>query len=64
MVNLKDVILKSKDLVDSNQNEKVGLVHLLSLPTLPTNRKEGNEAPMDYSNSHVVTLDQYVAILK
>jgi hypothetical protein len=34
------------------------------LLTLPTKRKQGNEALMDYSNSHVVTLDQYVVILK
>jgi hypothetical protein len=34
------------------------------LLTLPTRRKQSNETLMDYSNSHVVTLDQYVVILK
>jgi len=63
-VDLENVIMKSKDLIGSNQNEKVGLTHLLSLFTLPTTRKQGNEPLVDYSSSHVVTLDQYLAILK
>jgi hypothetical protein len=37
---------------------------MLSLPTLPTKRRQGNEPLMDYSNSHVVTLNQYLVILK
>ncbi len=55
MVGLEDVTLNSKYSIGSNHSEEVGLVHLLSLPTLPTRRRQGNEPLMDYSNSHVVT---------
>ncbi len=61
---MEDVILKSKNLIGSNQSEEVGFAHMLSLPALPTKRKHGNEPLMDYSNSHVVTLNQYLVILK
>jgi len=64
VVDLENVIMKSKDLIGSNQNEKVGLAHLLSLFTLPTKKRQGNEALVDYSSSHVVTSYQYLVILK
>jgi hypothetical protein len=41
VVDLKDVHLESKDLISSNQSEEVGLAHLLSLPTLPTRKRQG-----------------------
>jgi hypothetical protein len=63
-MDLGDVISKSKKLIGLNQNEEVGFAHMLSLPTLPTKRKQGNKPLVDYSNSHVVTLDQYLTILK
>jgi hypothetical protein len=63
-VDLEDVTTKSKVLIGSNQSEEVGLVHLLSLPTLPTKRKQGNKPLVDYFNSHVVTSNQYLVILK
>jgi hypothetical protein len=37
---------------------------MLSLPTLPIRRRQGNKPLMDYSNLHVVTLDQYMVVLK
>ncbi len=37
---------------------------LLSLPTLPTRIKHGKESLVDYSNSHVVTSNQYLIVLK
>jgi hypothetical protein len=64
VVDLEDVILKSKNLIGSNQNEEVGFAHMLSLLALPTKRRQGNKPLMDYSNSHVVTLNQYLVILK
>ncbi len=63
-MDLEDVILKSKNLINLNQNEKVGFVHMLLLLALPTKKKQSDESLVDYSNSHVVTLDQYLAILK
>jgi len=64
VVDLENVIMKSKDLIGSNQSEGVGLAHLLSLFTLPTTRRQGNEPLMDYSSSHVVTSNEYLAIIK
>jgi hypothetical protein len=64
VVDLENFTLESKDLINSNQSEEVGLAHLLSLPTLPTWRREGNKPLVDYSNSYVVTSDQYMVILK
>jgi len=63
-VDLEDVISKSKNLIGLNHNEKVGFAHMLSLLALPTKKKQSDESLVDYSNSHVVTLDQYLAILK
>jgi hypothetical protein len=63
-VDLEDVISKSKNLIGLNQNEEVGFVNMLSLLALPTKKKQSDESLVDYSNSHVVTLDQYLAILK
>ncbi len=60
MVDLDNVNLELKDLIGSNWNEEVGLAHLLSLPILLTKRRQGN----NYSNSHVITSNQYLAILK
>jgi hypothetical protein len=37
---------------------------LLFLPRLPTRGKHGKEPLMDYSNSHVVTSDQYLVVLR
>jgi hypothetical protein len=37
---------------------------MLSLPALPTKKRQGNKPLMDYSNSYVVTLNQYLVILK
>jgi hypothetical protein len=64
VVDLEDVTLESKYLISSNHSEKVRLVRLLSLPTLPTQKIEGNKPLVDYSSSHVVILDQCMAILK
>ncbi len=63
-MDLEDVISKSKNLIGLNQNEEVGFVNMLSLLALPTKKKQSDESLVDYSNSHVVTLDQYLAILK
>ncbi len=41
VVDLEDVTMESKDLISSNQNEEVGLIHLLSLPTLPIRKRQG-----------------------
>ncbi len=60
MVDLDNVILELEDLIGSNQSEEVGLTHLLSLPTLLIRRRQSN----NYSNSHVVTSNQYLAISK
>jgi hypothetical protein len=64
VVDLDNVILESEDLIGSNQNKEVRLVHMLSLLTLLTRIRLGKEPLVDYSNSHVVTLDQYLVILK
>jgi hypothetical protein len=64
VVDLENVILKSKDLIGSNRSEEVGLVHLLSLFTLTTKRRQGNEPLVDYSSSHAVTSNQYLVIKK
>jgi hypothetical protein len=39
VVDVENVIMKSKDLIGLNQSEEVGLAHLLSLFTLPTKRR-------------------------
>jgi hypothetical protein len=57
VVNLDNFTLESKDPIGSNQSEEVRLVHLLSLLTLLTKRRQGNKPLVDYSNSHVVTFD-------
>jgi len=64
VVDLDNVALESEDPIGSNQSEEVRLVHMLSLLTLLTKRRQGNKPLVDYSNSHVVTLDQYLVILK
>jgi len=37
---------------------------LLSLPRLPTRRRHDKNPLVDYSSPHVVTLNQYLAMLK
>jgi len=37
---------------------------MLSPPRLPTRKKHGKELLIDCFNSHMVTLDQYLALLK
>jgi hypothetical protein len=64
VVDLEDVTLESKDLIGSNQSEKVALAHLLLVSTLPTKKRQGNKPLMDYSSLHVVTSYQYLVILK
>jgi len=63
VVDLDNVTLESEEPIGSNQSE-VRLVHMLSLLTLLTKRRQGNKPLVDYSNSHVVTLNQYLVILK
>ncbi len=63
-MDLDNVILESEDPIGSNQSEEVRLVHMLSLLTLLPKRRLSKEPLVDYSNSHVVTLDQYLVILK
>jgi hypothetical protein len=64
-VNLENSNLKLNDLTIITQTQGVTkLGYLLSLPRLPTNQIHGKESLMDYSNSHVVTLDQYLVVLK
>ncbi len=38
--------------------------NLLSLPPLPTKRTSGRESLVDYSQSHVVTLEEYLCVAK
>jgi hypothetical protein len=65
VVNLEDLCLESNDLNFSYQTQQVfALANLLSLPQLPTRRILGKEPLIDYSNSHVVTSNQYLAVLK
>jgi hypothetical protein len=37
---------------------------LLSLPRLPTRKRHGKKPLVDYSSSHVVTSNQYLAVLR
>jgi hypothetical protein len=65
VVNLEDICLESNDLNVSYQTQQVlALAVLLFLPQLPTRRILGKEPLVDYSNSHVVTSNQYLAVLK
>jgi hypothetical protein len=64
-VNLNDYNLKLDVLTILSQTQGVvQLGNFLSLPRLPTRKKLGKEPLGDYSNSHVVTLDQYSAMLR
>jgi hypothetical protein len=40
------------------------LVNLLSLPQLPTRKRQGKKPLVDYSSSYVVTSNQYLVVLK
>ncbi len=53
VVDLDNVTVESEDPIGSNQSEKVKLVHMLSLLTLLTKRRQGNKPLVDYSNSHI-----------
>jgi len=65
MVNLEDSNLELDGLIIPNQAQGViELGDLLSLPRLPTRKKHGKEPLMDYSSLHVVTLDQYLVVLR
>jgi hypothetical protein len=64
-VNLEDSNLELDDIAIPSQTQGViELGDLLSLPRLPTRRRHGKEPLVDYSSSHVVTLDQYLVVLK
>jgi hypothetical protein len=39
------------------------IANMLLLPNLPTRRAKGTKPLIDYSKSHVITLDQYLGIL-
>jgi hypothetical protein len=65
VVNLEDLTLELNDLIGPNQTQEVfGLANLLSLPRLLTRKRECKKPLVDYYNSHMVTLDQYLAMLK
>jgi hypothetical protein len=65
VVNLEDSNLELDDLIIPNQTQGViELGDLLSLPRLPTRRRHGKEPLVDYSSLHVVTLDQYLVVLR
>jgi hypothetical protein len=40
------------------------LANLLSLPQLPTRKRQGKEPLVDYYNSYAVTSNQYLVVLK
>jgi hypothetical protein len=64
-MNLDDCSLELDVLTIPSQTQGVvELADLLSLPRLPTRRRHGKEPLMDYSSSRVVTLDQYLALLR
>jgi len=64
-VNLENSNVKLNDLTIITQTQGVTkLGDLLSLPRLPTKKIHGKESLMDYSNSHVVTSNQYLIVLK
>jgi len=65
VVNLEDPCLESHDLNVSYQTQQVlTLTNLLSLPQMLTRRIFKKEPLIDYSSSHVVTSNQYLAVLK
>ncbi len=65
MANLENSNLELDDLTILSQTQRVvELGDLLSLPRLPTRRKHGKEPIVDYSNSHVVTSNQYLVVLR
>ncbi len=65
VVNLDDCSLELDVLTIPSQTQGVTeLGDLLSLPRLPTRRKNDKEPLVDYSNSHVVALDQYMTVLR
>jgi hypothetical protein len=41
-----------------------GCHNLMSLPHLPTRRTNGREPLMDYSQSHVITSEEYLRIMR
>jgi hypothetical protein len=55
VVDLEDVILKSKYPIGSNDDEEVGLVPYYHCPHYQLGEDKFNKPLMDYSNSHVVT---------
>jgi hypothetical protein len=65
VVNLEDSNLELDDPTIPSQTQRVAkLGDLLSLPRLPTRKRHGKEPLVDYSNSHVVTSNQYLAMLR
>jgi hypothetical protein len=65
VVNLEDSNLELDDLIIPSQTQGViELGDLLSLPRLPTRRRHGKEPLLDYFSLHVLTLDQYLVVLR
>jgi hypothetical protein len=65
VVNLENPTFELNNLTSpSETQEVVQLINLLRLPQLPTRKRQGKKPLVDYSNSHVVTLDQYLIVLK
>jgi hypothetical protein len=65
MVNLENSNLKLNYLSIPNHTQGVAeLGDILSLPRLPTKKRHGKKPLVDYSNSHVVTSNQYLVVLK
>jgi len=63
VVNLEDLNPKLNNLSVPSQTEgPPPLVDLLSLPKLLTRRTHHKESLVDYSNSHVVTSNQYLVV--
>jgi hypothetical protein len=65
VVNLEDSNLELDYLIIQSQTQGVTkLGDLLCLPRLPTRRRHGKKPLLDYSNSHVVTSNQYLVVLR
>ncbi len=65
VVNLEDSNLELDDLIIPSYSQGIAyLSGLLSLPRLSTRKKHGKKPLLDYSSSHLVTLNQYLAMLR
>ncbi len=64
-MNLEDFSFELEDLNVPNQTQRAPpLANILLLFQLPTKKTHDKEQLIDYSNSHVVTSNQYLTILK